>query len=93
MTAQRKTTFAIASSDISALHSGVGVEMFSSGSAPSATDCMMGDATALFSSGSAPLLRADTTAGDAVEMFSSGSAPVTAKVALGDVTGLFSSGS
>ena len=53
-----------------------------------------GDATQMFSSGSAPAARAQASAGDATEMFSSGSAPAAGgQTALGERTEMFSSGS
>ncbi|WP_435311709.1 hypothetical protein, partial [Primorskyibacter sedentarius] len=51
-----------------------------------------GEATALFTSGSAPA-GADALLGDATEMFTSGSAPVTSEAFSGEATGLFTSGS
>jgi hypothetical protein len=57
-------------------------------------DIHSGDATALFTSGSAPMGSADALLGDAVEMFTSGSAPAASATAfMGDATGLFTSGS
>ena len=62
--------FSVLSCD--ALHTGDGIEMFSSGSAPMASDGLTGDAVEMFSSGSAPRTTV-ATAGDATGLFSSGS--------------------
>jgi len=70
------------------LLSGLGTEMFSSGSAPAGADMLTGCGTSMFSSGSAP-----RHAGGATGLFSSGSAPRGTAVTAGDGTDLFSSGS
>ena len=93
MNAQRKFDLTLAASDLSALHSGDAVEMFSSGSISADTDALTGDAVAMFSSGSAPTATTDVTTGDAIEMFSSGSAPQSSDQTCGDAVQMFSSGS
>ena len=53
-----------------------------------------GEATGMFSSGSAPVARSEALGGDLVEMFSSGSAPALyGDAAAGEGTRMFSSGS
>lgn len=65
---------------------GDGVEMFSSGSAPTLMGDMFGGAeTQLFSSGSAPSLSAGSLTGEGTEMFSSGSAPQRSDVMSGEL--------
>ena len=72
MTAQRKIASTYTTTDHSALHSGDGVHMFSSGSAPMTSDALMGDGVEMFSSGSAPVTGA-LAEGAVTGLFSSGS--------------------
>ncbi|WP_299699448.1 DUF6749 domain-containing protein [uncultured Tateyamaria sp.] len=92
MTAQRKTNVALDTTSISGLHSGEGVEMFSTSSTPTARDTLMGDGVHMFSTSSAPTAR-DVVAGDGVEMFSTSSAPAARETAAGDGVELFSTSS
>ncbi|WP_299552768.1 DUF6749 domain-containing protein [uncultured Tateyamaria sp.] len=101
MTALRKTHIALDTTSISGLHTGEGVEMFSTSSTPTSCDVAAGEGVEMFSTCSAPNAH-ETTAGDGVELFSTSSAPGDASKVIslgagatlrGDLTSLFSSGS
>ena len=72
MTALLKSVHEINVLSCDALHTGDGVEMFSSGSAPTGTATAAGEAIEMFSSGSAPTT-GTLTDGAVTGLFSSGS--------------------